>query len=190
MTLEDEVRELLERGESKEAATRVIEAFSREAEFYLRAMLRDPEDVADAHQQWAENVWRGLPRFEGRCSLRTWSLRLACNVALNMRNEAYARRVRRFDTGEASALAASLLTSSGRSLDRKREALQELRKELTPEEQTLIYLKTDLELSWDEAADVLAEEESGRVSADTLAKRYERLKARLGVLARKKGLIE
>jgi RNA polymerase sigma-70 factor (ECF subfamily) len=98
--------------------------------------------------------------------------------------------VRRFDTGEASALAASLRTSSGRSLDRKREALQELRKELTPEEQTLIYLKTDLELSWDEAAEVVAEEEGHLVSADTLAKRFERLKARLAVLARKKGLIE
>jgi RNA polymerase sigma-70 factor (ECF subfamily) len=190
MGLDEDVRGLLARGEGNEAATRVIRAYTHEVESYLRAMLRDPDDVADAHAQWAENVWRGLPRFEWRSSLRTWSLRLACNVALNMRNEAYARRVRRFDTGEASALAASLRTSSGRSLDRKREALQELRKELTPEEQTLIYLKTDLELSWDEAAEVVAEEEGHLVSADTLAKRFERLKARLAVLARKKGLIE
>ncbi len=188
MSLEDEVRALLSKGEEGAAATRVIQAFGQRVEIHLHTVLRDPDDVEDARAVWAENVWKGLPGFAGRSSLRTWAFRLALNVALNMRNEAFRRRVRRFETGEASALAASL-RSSGASYERKRKKMHELRRHLTDAELMLVSVHTELELSWDEAADVYAEA-GERVSADTLAKRWERLKDRMKKLARDLDLVE
>lgn len=187
MSLEDEVRALLSKGADGAAATRVIQAFGQRVMAHLRTVLRDPDDVEDAHSVWAEHVWKGLPRFAWRSSLRTWAFRLALNVALNMRNEAFRRRVRRFETGEASALAASLRSSG--SYERKRNKMGELRRYLTDAELMLVSVHTELELSWDEAAEVYAEA-GEHVSADTLAKRWERLKARMARLARDLDLVD
>jgi len=187
--LEDHARALLAAGDGKAAATAVIEALGPTILGYLRPVLRDEDDVADAFSLWAENVWKGLPAFEGRSSLKTWCVRLACNVALNQKNQAHVRRVRRFDPGEASALADSLRTASAVRIERRRQGILGLRKELTPEEQTLLFLRADQELSWDEASEILSEA-GPPVSAVTLAKRFERLKERLGKLARERGLID
>lgn len=187
--LEDHARALLAAGDGKAAATAVIEALGPTILGYLRPVLRDEDDVADAFSLWAENVWKGLPAFEGRSSLKTWCVRLACNVALNLKNLAHVRRVRRFDAGEASRLADSIRTASAVRLERQRRGILELRRELTPDEQTLLFLRADQELSWDEVSEILSEA-GPPVSAVTLAKRFERLKERLGKLARERGLID
>jgi RNA polymerase sigma-70 factor (ECF subfamily) len=67
--------------------------------------------------------------------------------------------------------------------------LLELRKNLTAEQQTLLFLRVDQELSWDEIAEILSEA-GKRVDADTACKRFERLKAQLAKLAREKKLVE
>ncbi|MFT3917526.1 MAG: sigma-70 family RNA polymerase sigma factor [Anaeromyxobacteraceae bacterium] len=188
MTLDEQVKERLAAGDDREAATAVIQQLGPVVLSYLRPMLKDEDDVADAFSEWAERVWKGLPGFEWRSSLKTWCIRLACNVALNMKDGAHRRRVRRFASGEASALAESIRTTSAVRVERHRADLLELRKELTPEEQTLLFLRADQGLSWDEISEVLSG--TGEpVSADTLAKRYERLKARLAKLARERGLV-
>ncbi|MFO0584241.1 MAG: sigma-70 family RNA polymerase sigma factor [Anaeromyxobacter sp.] len=188
MTLEERVKERLAAGDDRGAATIVIRELGPMVLSYLRPMLKDEDDVADAFSQWAERVWKGLPGFEGRSSLKTWCIRLACNVALNMKDGAHARRVRRFATGEASALADSIRTTSAVRVERHRQELVELRKELTPEEQTLLFLRADQGLSWDEISEAFSETGES-ASADTLSKRYERLKTRLAKLARERGLV-
>lgn len=188
VTLEERVKERLAAGDDRGAATIVIRELGPMVLSYLRPMLKDEDDVADAFSQWAERVWKGLPGFEGRSSLKTWCIRLACNVALNMKDGAHARRVRRFATGEASALADSIRTTSAVRVERHRQELVELRKELTPEEQTLLFLRADQGLSWDEISEAFSETGES-ASADTLSKRYERLKTRLAKLARERGLV-
>lgn len=189
MPLLPRIQALLASGDARGAATAVIEALGPTVLSYLRPVLRDEDDVKDAFSIWAENVWKGLPGFEGRSSLKTWCLRLACNVALNQKNLAHARKVRRFETGEASRLAESLRTASAIKVEQRRQRVLELRKLLTPDEQTLLFLRADQELSWEEIAEVL-EEAGTPVTAVTLAKRYERLKERLSKLAREQGLLE
>ena len=187
--LERLVRERLATEGPDAAATALIEGLGPAILRYLRSMLRVEEDAADAFSQWSENVWTGLPAFRGEASLKTWSYRLAWNVAQNLRNQAWHRRGQRLATGQASALAMSIQTRSVVVVERQRQALEELRASLSAEDRSLLVLRLDQQLSWNEVAEVLAAE-GKRIEPATLMKRYERVKIRLGELARERGLIE
>jgi len=187
MDLDEEVARRLGEGDLGGAATRTIRALGPGVLGYLRPVLREPDDVEDAFSEWCERVWRGLGSFEFRSSLRSWSARVAVNVALNLRDGANRRRVRRFVTGELSALAASVLTSATGRLER-RERVQALSEELTAEQQTLLFLRVNQGLSWDEIAAVLGSE-GRRGSPAAVERRYTRLVARLRSAARKKSLL-
>ncbi len=64
-------------------------------------MLGSNSDAEDALQEALLRAWRGLPRFEGRSSLRSWLYRIATNSCL----DAVARRPKRvlpIDYGRAA----------------------------------------------------------------------------------------
>jgi RNA polymerase sigma-70 factor (ECF subfamily) len=187
--LEQLIRERRDAGDHAGAATAMIEALGPAILRYLRSMLRVEEDAGDAFSQWSENVWTGLPAFRGEASLKTWAYRLAWNAAQNLRNEAWHRRGQRFATGQASALAQSIRTRSVVVVERQRQALDQLRASLSDEDRSLLVLRLDQQLSWNEVGEVLAAEGT-RVDPATLMKRFERIKARLGQLARERGLID
>lgn len=172
------VRALLDAGARADAATEAIRALGPAVLRYLRALLRNEADANDAFSYWAESLWTGLPGFRGDASLRTWSLRLAYHAALTVLDPAWRRRVRPFATGEASRLAATLRTASAVRIERQRRKLDAVIARLTPEQQTLLSLRVDQGLSWDDLARVLSKN-TRDVDPKTLAKRYERLKARL-----------
>jgi RNA polymerase sigma-70 factor (ECF subfamily) len=177
-SVDGRVRALLHAGAHADAATEAIRALGPAALRYVRSVLRVEADANDAFSYWAESVWTGLPGFRGDASLRTWSLRLAYHAALAVRDRAWRRRVRRFATGEASRLAETLRTASAVRVERQRRRLDAVVGRLSPDEQTLLSLRVDQGLSWEEIADVLWTD-TRRVDPRTLAKRYERLKARL-----------
>lgn len=189
MPTEENVRELLAAGDIRAAATEAIRGLGPMALQYLRALLRDEGEAREAFSQWAENLWKALPSFRGESSLKTWALRLAHNAALNLRNEAWRKRGRRFATGEASAIAEDVRTRSVLRVERQRQALDKLRQSLTTEEQSLLVLRIDQGLAWNEIAEVLVLE-GKPVEPATLMKRFERLKERLARLARDQGLVE
>lgn len=188
MALEEEIRELLTAGDAPGAATLAIRRLGPEVLRYLRALLRNEGDAEDAFSQFAENLWRGLAGYEGRASFRTWALRVAHHAALNLRDQAWQKRGRRLETGDASRIAAEVRTASAVRVDRQRDALEALRASLSVEDQALLVLRIDQGLSWKEIAEVFAEGEEP-VPANTLMKRFERVKERLGKLARDKGLL-
>jgi len=181
--------ELLAQGDRAGAATEVLRGVGPQVLRFLRSLLRDECDAAEAFSMFAEALWRGLPGFRGEASLRTWALRLARNAALDLRKEAWRRHVRRLDTSEVSALAEEMRTSSGRIAAERRDHLVELRAALSEADRTLLILRVDHALSWPDVAQVLAREGS-RVQPVTLMKRFERLKARLERLARERGLLD
>jgi len=187
--LDQLIRERLAADGPDGAATALIEALGPAILRYLRSMLRVEDDAADAFSQWSENVWHGLPGFRGESSLKTWGYRLAWNAAQNLRNEAWRRRGQRLETGQALALAMSIRTRSVMVVERQRQALDELRAALQEEDRSLLVLRIDQQLSWNEVAEVLATE-GKKVDPATLTKRFERVKAKLGELARARGLIE
>lgn len=185
----EQVPHLLAKRDFRAAAVEAIRDLGPEVLRYLRATLRDEADAADAFSHFAEGLWRGLPSFRGECSLRTWALRLAVNVAANVRNAAWRRRVRRFHTGEASALADEVRASSLARVEREVQGLEKLRRELPVQDQSLLTLRLDRRLSWEEIAEVL-EDTPWAASPAALCKRYERLKERLARMARDQGLGE
>lgn len=188
--IEERIQELLAAGDLRGAATEAIRGLGPRILRYLGSVLHDDADVKEAFGCFAESLWRGLPSYQHRSSFRTWALRLAWNSALDVRNEAWRRRGRRFATGEMSALAAELQTTSSAREAHDRVALEALRAALTPEERALLALRVDQELAWQDIAEILSPRGGPALMPATLMKRFERLKERLGRLAREQGLLD
>lgn len=79
---EGEVLALLEQGRHRDAFEGLLPLF-RDRVFRLAcAMLRDRAGAEDVAQDAFINIWRGLPRFDGRAALGTWIYAIARNTAL------------------------------------------------------------------------------------------------------------
>jgi RNA polymerase sigma-70 factor (ECF subfamily) len=181
--------DLLRAGDVRGAATAAIRTLGPRVLGYLRSLLRDEAEAAEAFSAFCEALWISLPGFRGDASLQTWAFRLARNTALSMRGEAWRRRVRPLETREAADLAEEVRTRSCRRVEWQRRALDRLRVALPEEDRTLLILRVDQGLAWDEIAVILGGPD-GPVRANSLAKRYERVTRKLGALARAEGLLE
>lgn len=189
MSVESRAAELLARGLTDAAATAVIEGLGPEILGYLRAVLRDEAGASDAFSHFAEGVWRGLPGFRGEASLRAWCYRIAWRAVLTEKRDPFRRRRERLETTMASRVAGRIYATTAVELERQCDALERLKATLDPEEQTLLTLRVDRQLSWREVADVLSEA-GAPVDEAALRKRFERLKEKLGKVARDEGLID
>jgi RNA polymerase sigma-70 factor (ECF subfamily) len=154
---------------------------------YLCMMLEE-DDAREVFSQWAEDLWRGMPGFRDECPLRAWAFKLAWHAAARHLRDPYRARAERLPSSAASRLAASVAASSMLPGGR-RERLRKLREALPPKDRTLLHLRIDRDLEWEEIATVLASD-GAPVSAVALRKRFERVKARLAQLARDEGLLD
>jgi RNA polymerase sigma-70 factor (ECF subfamily) len=86
-------RDLLERAQAgaEDAFGRLVEPYRGELHAHCYRMLGSVHDAEDAHQDAMLKAWRGLARFEGRSTLRSWLYTIATNTCLN----AIARRPKR-----------------------------------------------------------------------------------------------
>src|SRR5262245_36982800 len=84
-----------------DAFERLIESYRAELQAHCYRMLGSAVDAEDALQETLLRAWRGLPRFEGRSSVRSWLYRIATNACLTM-IERRPTRVMPIDHGRAS----------------------------------------------------------------------------------------
>jgi RNA polymerase sigma-70 factor (ECF subfamily) len=67
-----------------DAYQRLVEPYQRELHAHCYRMLGSLHDAEDALQDALLRAWRGLGRFEGRSSLRSWLYRIATNTCLDL----------------------------------------------------------------------------------------------------------
>ncbi len=96
-------RELLEpaRQGDEDAFGRLVGSHHAELHAHCYRMLGSVPDAEDALQEALLGAWRGLPRFEGRSSLRSWLYKIATNACLKT-IERRPKRVLPIDYGPAA----------------------------------------------------------------------------------------
>ena len=138
-----------------------------------RATEADPDRRADLLQEMHVALWRSLPAFEGRCSERTWALRIAHNVAAShvrrARRAAPTVSLDRVDPATEDGICEDLARRQG--LERARALVQEL--PAVDRQVVLLYLE-GLEAA--EIADIAG------ITPASVAQKIHRAK---GLLARK-----
>jgi RNA polymerase sigma-70 factor (ECF subfamily) len=189
-------RTLVESGDLEGATTQFMERFGGDILAFLVVQLRDPSNASEVFSQFAEDFWRGLAGFQWRTTLRGWGYTLACNAAARFQRSQRRREVRRVRPPRTPQCAQVRRSSTAAYLRTEvKNRMRALRLQLPVDDQSLLLLRIDKGLSWNELAVIFsgqseAEEEAEMVrSAARLRQRFAAIKRRLKGLARKEGLI-
>jgi len=186
---EREWRASLEAGAYDDVATRFMEQHADTIFAFLVDRLRSTHDADEAFAQFAEDFWRGLPRFAMCASLRSWAFTVARHAAIRHQRSPHRRRAHNEPLPDDSRMLPAAPSSRTHTPPYQQTALKDrlraLRRRLSEEDQTLLVLRVDQRLSWLELADVLAGEgglpdpaERARRAAQ-LRQRFKRLKDQL-----------
>jgi RNA polymerase sigma-70 factor (ECF subfamily) len=130
-------------------------------------ILTDPSDAADTTQEVFLKVFRGMSRFNGQCSLKTWLYRIAIHEASNQRrwwfrhkSKETSMEARQDDDGYSSGLCQTLADPGESPLETfaheeiRARVEQELQQVAEPYRTTVVL--RDIEgLSYEEIAEVL-----------------------------------
>jgi RNA polymerase sigma-70 factor (ECF subfamily) len=194
--LEETIRAHCGRGEWKDAATLAVKAYGGELLGFLSAVLRDEAAAGDVFSQLCEDLWRGLPGFGWRSSLRTWAYTLARHAALRYLRAPERWRQQHVESEQIAQVAHQVRTETVQYLRSEvKDKIRRLRDSLEPDDQALLILRVDRGLPWDEVVEVMAGEDGPGTSADrsrraaALRKRFERVKEQLKQLAKDQGLL-
>lgn len=190
---EAELGALLRARDLDAVATRALTVYGPELHGFLIHVMGGETDAAEVFSQVAEDLWRGLPTFSARCSMRTWMYVLARHAAARFRRSPWRRA-----TAGSSRLDGPVADARSRTQPWLRTDVKDkwraLRESLDPDDRTLLVLRVDRDLDWNDIARVMLsrddvdDAELGREAA-RLRKRFHLLKQELREHARAAGLI-
>jgi RNA polymerase sigma-70 factor (ECF subfamily) len=149
---------------SEEAYVWLIDRFHQPVYGLVYRMLNDPADAADTTQEVFLKVFRGMGRFHGEASLKTWIYRIAIHEASNHRRWWFRHKGRETTmepaTKDASGLK-DLLADQGSSpfesmAHEEVRAKVEAELKMVPEPYRTTVILRDIEgLSYEETAEIL-----------------------------------
>jgi RNA polymerase sigma-70 factor, ECF subfamily len=143
-----------------------------------RAYTLTTEDCQDLAQEILFQVWRSLPRFQGRASASTWFYRIALNTALNWHRKEHRRQSRQQPILEIEDLSVAMPDSAQHVV--QREAIERLYaaiRQLPKTDAALVVLYLD-DLTYRQMAEVLG------ISETNVGVKLNRAKKTLGELMR------
>jgi RNA polymerase sigma-70 factor (ECF subfamily) len=198
--IDQAIRTACENKDFQSAATRILAIYGPEVLSFLNSRLRSQSDGEEAFSMFAEDLWKGLPGFEFRCSVRGWLYTLARNAANRYATAPQNRRARNLSVSDQESVSAAIARARSATQVHKRtdvkEKVRSLRERLALEDQTLLILHIDRGLPWRELAMVMHDEgerlagEALTREAARLRKRFERVKSELRELAIAEGLLK
>ncbi|HEY0989087.1 MAG TPA: sigma-70 family RNA polymerase sigma factor [Kofleriaceae bacterium] len=188
--LDEEIRALLEAGDVRRATTRALQELGPQVLGFLSGALGD-DDADEVFSRLSVRLWKSLAGFQSRCALRTWIYVLA-------RQEIgrYQRRARKHVNGRvpisqlADVLEDVRLRTRTTVVAERQRTVSKLRAELPIEDRTLLILRVDRRLSWDEVALAFVADPETCTEADKkrecarLRKRFQLIRERLVKRAR------
>lgn len=192
------VRALLADGDVDAAATLTLQTWGPELLGFLTRAVGDEHQAGEVFSLVAEDVWRGLPGFGFRSSLRTWLYVVSRRAVAR-----YCRSGRVGPLGgvplsqapQIQALADQIRTQTAPYLRTEiKDRFASVRARLEPDERMLLILRHDRALAWREIAEVMIDGEADAAAldrkTDAIKKRYRRLLPKLKELAREEGLLD
>lgn len=157
---------------SDEAYAWLIAHYHQPIYSVVHRILADPADAADTTQEVFLKVFRGIKRFDGRSSLKTWMYRIAIHEASNQRRWWFRHKSRETSMESEDHSDASGRVRQGRSLEEaladetqspfESVAHEEVRARVEAElravpepYRTVVVLRDIEQLSYEEIAEVL-----------------------------------
>jgi RNA polymerase sigma-70 factor, ECF subfamily len=182
---------------SEEAYAWLIARYHQPIYSLVYRILTDPADAADTTQEVFLKVYRGMKRFNGECSLKTWIYRIAIHEASNQRRWWFRHKSKETsmeshvdEEGNSFGLCDTLVDRGESPLDtfaheEVRARVEAELKQVSEPYRTTVVLRDIEGLSYEEIADVL-EISLGTVKSrlirgrDALKKRLEPYVRQLG----------
>ena len=157
MDRDSDVLDLVREGDVTGALQRLMQRHGDAVYRYCRTALNDAALADDVLQQVFVEVFRDLPRFAGRSTVRTWLLGIARHRVLDAAKQR--RRTRARVEPDASADVPDARPSPGEALDdaRLRAALVACIAELDEPVRTAILLRYQQGLTYEEMAEICDE---------------------------------
>ena len=179
--VDSEVQELVKSGSLDQAATKVLEAYGSELFGFLVNMTKSESDAGEIYSQAAEDLWKGLPTFGFRCSLRTWLYVLGRHAVSRFKRSPWNKGDRRGGDSRIQSIAdmARSRTSPWQRTEIK-DRFAAIRATLDDEDRTLLTLRIDRDMPWEDVARVTLE--ADEPDAKTLQRETERLRKRFQIL--------
>lgn len=191
---EQEVRRLVEDGELDKAVHAALKAYEPELRKWIKK-LAGAEATDDVFAIFCEDLWKGIEKFRWESSFQTWAYCLARNAAYRHLKS----RGREHMLGESMLfdLPHKEISQTQPWLRSEvRSGFTRLREQLTAEEQTMLVLRVEREMSWEEIARVASSDGPPLTTAEiqkkagAMRQHFKRLKARLRKLAAQQGLLD
>ncbi|HEU4408641.1 MAG TPA: sigma factor [Polyangiaceae bacterium] len=195
--LDDQVRLLLETKGVNAAATHALRALGPEILGFIVGVVRNRDDANEIFSATSERLWRSLPCFQQRCSLRTWTYVIARHEIARFYDSERRHCAGRVPISEIEDVVAALTTQTRQTqpLTELRDKFTKLRDDLPVDDRMLLVLRVDRQLPWDaialafaDAPEACGDDERKREAA-RLRKRFQIVRDRLMARVRAEGLV-